>query len=925
MMRIAHLCTLLSLVLSLACFPPTATAQPTAQSSGDSKDDTTEINVKNADIAAVIRIFAKKTKRNYILDERVKGKVSIYLPGKVSSGESIRILDSVLALKGFSSVPIGDNLWKIVPQKEAIQSTIPTLTDDDGSNPNPTASLITRLFHLKYVDADAAKQLLSPLVSSSGLLNAYTGTNSLIFIDSEDNIERLIRIAQSLDVPSSDREMTIIPIEHADAVDIATKLSEILTDSAEQDSSNRASALDSIRARLRQTSSRNSSSKNSETPDSAGSSATISSQGREPKIIADERTNSIIVVADEDMTARIRALISQLDSEVDRSGFRFYVYRCQHANAEELADVLAGLSGDGSSSSSSSSSSVSAFSGQNTGSRERGNRFASTQNRLGSQSRTPGRSRSENSSGSTGPTSVQFGENVSITADPATNSLIIYSGKSDYGKIKALLKDLDIKRKQVLVEAMILEVRIDEDTNFSTEFLSSAGGKDGGILAQSTFNNNLATLIQDPTALSNFTVAAASSGTLTLPGDITIPTQTVLLNAAQNNSNVNVLSAPNILATDNEAAEIVVGQNVPFVASTSTSGDNLNNTFNTIDRQDVGITLRLTPQISSSDTVRLDLFTEVSNVVQTSANSDLGPTTTIRTSETTVITKDSQMVVIGGLMSDTVSEVDTGVPFLKDVPVLGHLFRSSSEVSRRTNLLIFITPRIIQTQHDLRDSTITNRDKLDRALKSSNVYPPRDELLFSEDIDKVTEISPYTGKKPSTIRAPRKPLAVAPSPLSPDKQTQSSSNDEVIELHIQPKFATPAAPGGNKDVTPPKASFSAKNSHHTQAKQEQYVILELLTSPDSNLSLPFFSQQGKKGLAGIKLPKGSSAQAKQFFQSGAQYIYSTGGKETPLRTLGVFADLQEAEDLFPEFEERWHTLSPHEIMNIGKGPWKRRG
>ncbi|MCB0332610.1 MAG: type II secretion system secretin GspD [Bdellovibrionales bacterium] len=860
-MRIVTLSSLLALALVLAVYPAQSLAQPVAETSGESKDDSTEINVKNADIAAVIRIFAKKTKRNYILDERVKGKVSIYLPGKVSSGESIRILDSVLALKGFSSVPIGDNLWKIVPSKEAIQSTIPTLTDEDGSNPNPTASLVTRLYHLKYVDADAAKQLLSPLVSATGLLNAYTGTNSLIFIDSEDNIERLIRIAQSLDVPSSDREMTIIPIEHADAVDIATKLSEILTDTTDKESATRTSALESIRARLRQTSSRTSTSSAAEGSEPTGSSATINSQGREPKIIADERTNSIIVVADEDMTARIRALISQLDSEVDRSGFRFYVYRCQHANAEELADVLAGLSGDGSSRSSSSQSSVNSFSGQNTGSRERGNRFASTQDRLTSQSRTPGRSRSENSSESSGTTSVQFGENVSITADPATNSLIIYSGKSDYGKILALLKDLDIKRKQVLVEAMILEVRIDEDSNFSTEFLSSAGGKDGGVLAQSTFNNNLATLIQDPTALSNFTVAAASSGTLTLPGDITIPTQTVLLNAAQNNSNVNVLSAPNILATDNEPAEIVVGQNVPFVASTSTSGDNLNNTFNTIDRQDVGITLRLTPQISSSDTVRLDLFTEVSNVVQTSANSDLGPTTTIRTSETTVITKDSQMVVIGGLMSDTVSQVDTGIPFLKDVPVLGHLFRSSSEVNQRTNLLIFITPRIIQNQHDLRDSTITNRDKLDHAIKYNNVQPPRDELLYSEDIDKVTEISPYTGKKPSTIQAPKHPLSPPPAHLSADPQGAArASEDDVIELHIQPKFSSKS-----EGDAQPKASFNAAHSPTATSSQEQFVILELLSSPDSDLSLPFFSKQGKKGLAGIKLPQGSSVQAKSFF------------------------------------------------------------
>jgi general secretion pathway protein D len=498
-----------------------------AQKDEFAKDESTEINVKNADIAAVVRIFSKKTRRNYILDDRVKGKISIYLPGKVSSEESINILDAVLALKGFTTVPIGNNLWKIVPAKEAIQSTIPTLTEQQKKN--PSAAMVTRLLPLKFVGADDAKQLLTPLVSGNGLINAYTGTNSLIIIDSADNVKRLVHLVESIDVPFSNREMSIIPIENADAVEIAETLGEILGDDSEEKSSS--SGSDSVRARLREQSGSKSSS--GRTPTAAlalanASGETISARGRAPKIIADERTNSIIVVADDESTARIRALISQLDSEVDLSGIRYYVYRCQHASAEELAEVLSGLGDGGGSSNSSRGSDIQLRSDRNNNSLERGNRFRRTQERLQNQQRTPGRSRGEGREDGGGVSNVSIGDNVSITADPSTNSLIIHAGKTDYQKIMELLSQLDIKRKQVLVEAMLLEVGLDDSLVTEFEFLTSAGGKDGGVVAKSTFSDNLATLISDPVQLTNFSVAAASSGTLTLPGNITVPTQTRL-------------------------------------------------------------------------------------------------------------------------------------------------------------------------------------------------------------------------------------------------------------------------------------------------------------------------------------------------------------------------------------------------------------
>ncbi len=889
--------SILNLILSLLCLVASAVAQDDSYE----KDASTEINVKNADIAAVVRIFSKKTKRNYILDERVKGKISIYLPGKVSSDESTRILDAVLQMKGFTSVPIGENLWKIVPLKEAIQSTIPTIMQDSAEL--PTASMITRILTLKYMAADEAKQILQPLVSSDGLMNAYTGTNSLIIIDSEDNIDRLVRIVDSMDVPFSDRDMTIVDIEHAEAVDVAQKLTDILLENSEGSQAGNPlnSTASSIRARLNENQpARTTPAAGTASASGAGTQgATIAARGREPKIIADERTNSIMIVADEDTTARIRALIAQLDSPVDKSGERYYVYRCKHADAEELANVLGGLGGNGASGATNNRRPSSFFSGNsdpnaadsNSGGQNR------AQNRLQSQNRTPGQSR--NASQSSGSASaVNLGENISISADPSTNSLIIKAGKTDYLKLLELLKELDVKRRQVLVEAMLLEVAVDDTVNLNTEWLASAGGADGGVVAKNSFSNNLATLIQDPVALSNFTVAAATSGTLTLPGNVTIPTQSILINAAQRNTNVNVLSAPNILATDNQPAEIVVGQNVPFLASTSTNPTNLDNTFNQIDRQDVGITLRITPQISSNDFVRLEIFTEVSSVVAATLASDLGPTTTIRTSETVVTTKDSQMVVIGGLMSDEVSDDNTGVPFLKDIPVLGHMFRNTSDSYRRTNLLIFITPRIIRDQHDARDESRLRSGEFGAFIDSNEMYPDRQEILDSPNFDQVAELDEWSGTKPTTI-------------LPAKRSEQAQQSTEPLELHVAPRL--PESPRFRQKT-------DVANKSLAQAGSPAFLVLEVLDGKELESELPF---QMYGSYVAVKLPDDASAKVQQFFQVGKNYQYSLGENSLSLRAVGAFTSADEARGLYAELGESWHSLSPFEIMNIGQGPWRQ--
>jgi len=939
---------------ALIAAPLSSQAQTPTEGAGEAtngdigKDSNTEINVKNADISAIIRIFSRKTKRNYILDEKVRGKVSIYLPGKVSSEESLRILDSVLALKGFTTVPIGENLWKIVPAKEARQSTIPTRLE--GHTQNPTSSVVTRLVTLKYVNAQDVQQIVSQLISGDGLVNAYTGTNSLILVDAEDNVERLLRIIDQLDVPFSNREMTILPIQHADVEDISQKLNDILGEGSKKDSSSEAA-----RAALRDP--------NQPAAIPGGGAAatprltmgkTISARGLEPKIIPDQRTNSLIIVADDETTARIRALVSQLDSKVDRSGNKFYVYRCQHANAEELSQVLAGLVGGGSGGGSTGGFGFGSGSNGQAGS---GGLFDGSTGSMGRNSMSGRNSSSfgrNNSSGGFGSgsglggggggrgsgrsgagrgvMSAQLGENMSVTADPATNSLIIAASKPDYEKIKALLAQIDVKRRQALVEATLLEVSIDNSIRTSTSFLTSTGGADGGAFARSEFSseNSLTTLFTNPSKLQGLTLAAASAGSLKLPGGITLPTQSILVSAAQQNNNVNVLSAPTILATDNEEAQIVVGQNVPFLASTGTNAVNLNNTFNQVSRQDVGITLRITPQISSRDYVTLRVFTEVSALVLSTVNSTLGPTTTKRQSETTIISKDGQMIVTGGLIADDVSETDEGIPYLKDIPVLGHAFKANSQARAQKNLLIFLTPRIIKDQFDARDSTIESRDRLEDVIAQYDVQPKRKAVLQNPRIDQVAESNPYEGPKPGTILPPNRAGKEATAPRLPTKESNAAvldgSTDGILDLDSAQESAPVPAKSDVLDLNKAPAAEQPRSSIKPSALNSAapapvaaFVIAEVARGG----TLPF-NKKGTGERFGLIVPSDSSIEAKTFFRSGHTYTYGAPGAQYGVVIRGSFSSPSDAESRYPEVAGSWHTLPASEVKNLGRAPWTRR-
>ena len=400
-----------------------------------------------------------------------------------------------------------------------------------------------------------------------------------------------------------------------------------------------------------------------------------------------------------------------------------HVYYLKYANSEELLPVLLDVTGAAGGQLSRRAAGNRIPAGGNTNRNRRRQNGSSL--RRSSQNRQQAQQRPPNQPAQPGQAAIDFAGEVRITADPATNSLIIAAVPEDFDILRSVIEKLDIRRRQVYVEAIILEVTLDRTRQLGIE-LQGVTGLTNGLGVGRTNLGNLNDALTNPGTLSGLVLAAVSSQTIKLPDGTTVPAQAALLRALDNSNDINILSAPNVLTTDNEEAEIVVGQNVPFVASRATSETNLNNTFATIEREDVGITLRLTPQISEGAMVRLALFEEVSAIIPNpllDAN-EVGPTTTVRSASTTINVRDGQTVVIGGLISDSINNRESKVPFLAEMPVIGSLFKNTERNKSKINLLIFLTPHIVKNEEDAADVSIAERDRF-RSLMDSAGAPRR--------------------------------------------------------------------------------------------------------------------------------------------------------------------------------------------------------
>jgi general secretion pathway protein D len=635
------------LLLALLCLAPPARAE----------EATIALNFQDVEIPVLARFVSEVTGRNFIVDDRVRGKVSIISPTRLAPEEVYVVFQSVLQVKGFTTVPSGA-VTKIVPIRDARESGAA------GGD-----EVVTRILPLGHAEATALVPVLQPLVSKDGLLTPYPPRNSLIVVDAAANVERITALLRDLDAPSAGTLETI-PLRFASAPELAESLREGMGADGEQ--------------RI--------------------------------TVVADARTNTLVIGGSAAAVRRARALVERLDRTPARGTSDIHVIPLRHADAESLVRVLSQLLG--------------LPPGPPPAPRPRGSSLARagaagryTQGYDGGmgQSAPPPEPPPAAAAAAAG-TAEALEAPVRVTADPATNSLVVSATPQDWETLRAVVETLDVPRRQVFVEAIIVEATVDRARALGFEFRATTDLGSYGGLAQSNLGA-LANAAASPTSLPGLLLAAASNEMVRLPNGQQVPAQTFLLTALEADSEVNVLSAPNLVTTDNEEAEIVVGRNVPFIASRATDAANLENLFTTIERHDVGIMLRLRPQITADDLVRLTIFEEVSDIEEvTVGGSDpnlVGPTTTIRSASTSIAARDGQTVVIGGLLSDTIRDREERVPYLGRIPVLGWLFKRDTDRRTKTNLLVFLTPHILATEQQLAENSLRERARMPKAVRQS--------------------------------------------------------------------------------------------------------------------------------------------------------------------------------------------------------------
>ncbi|MGA2411147.1 MAG: type II secretion system secretin GspD [Candidatus Binataceae bacterium] len=781
-------------------------------------DQLITMNFQNVDIPVLVKFISDITGRNFVLDESVRGRVSVISPTKVTPDQAYSIFLSVLQLKGLTTVQAGA-VTKIVPARNVRESA--TLTQSQVPAETQGDRYVTRLVKLRNIDAASIMTVIQPMISHDGLVAVYPQDNTLIITDDAYNVQRLLRIIGSLDVESVEQNVVVIPLKLAFADDIAAQIQKIMT--AREAAAHGATAMPRFG------------------PQPQGSGSTFS-------IVPDERTNSLIVLASQLEMRQIRELIDKLDIRSPNQDARIHVYHLKYAPASEMVDVLNGLLGGGggpstlspatgknslgrgsalgnmngssfgmgSSSAGSSSafgsgssgfgggSSIGASTGSSVGGATSGAGGGFGGGSRGGSSSTNGTGASTASTGG-GPT-PDFTNAVNVTADPATNSLVVSAAPQDYETLERVIDQLDVPRVQVFVQAIIVEVDVNRTKDIGVNFFSSSG-IGGNLLGVGVLNTgNLQTALGDPLGITGLGIGLASGNNCQVPssssttstttttssGTVEVPCDIALMTAIESDTHSNVLSAPTLLTADNEEAMIVVGENLPFVGSASANSALSGQIFNSVDRQNVGITLDIVPQVSQGEYVRLDLYEEVSNVVAGTANNSLGPTTTIRSASTTVLVQNHRTAVVGGLISSDAENARTGVPFLSNIPVLGNLFSDNSRDLTKQNLLVFLTPHIIRTREDLQSLALDERQKFVRTIgrtEVNNMPPSQFEQMYQPTFNRA--VSPQEDLQQYQMPAGTMP---GPSPLSGPPSYPSSSS-------APPPYSGSASPFSSNSAT----------------------------------------------------------------------------------------------------------------------------
>ena len=623
--------------------PGTATVTPMGQ--GD-----VLLNFQAADIHAVVKAVSQMTGRNFLLDPRVKGQITIISAKPVSRGAAYQIFLSALKAQGFTAVDGPGGVVKVLPTGEAKQSA-----HVSPDAPRGGEVITTHVAVLQHISATQMVPLLRPLMAPTSQLSAYDAANALILTDYADNIRRLLRIIERIDQPVSS-DVTVIGLKHASALDLADMITRLAAPPG---------AVPGI-------------------PGQAGAAAAAS--GDRFTIAPDLRTNSLLIRTDNPgRLNQLRSLIEKLDVPATTGGSTRVVY-LRNAEAVKLAEVLRGLLA--------------------------GEARAQVASAPVAVPGLPAAARA----GAARPADASL-----IQADEATNALIINASDAVYNNLRAVIEKLDVRRAQVFVEALITEITTEKAMELGFQWADAGKAGDGAIAGVQNFPRATPSLggailgAESPVG-AGLNIAFLGPK-IRLPDGTEVQTLGALARALEQKNLGNILSTPNLMTLDNAEAKIVVARNVPFLTGsfatvgTGTTGTATpTNPFQTIERQDVGITLKIKPQISEGGVVKLEISQEISSLETAVETTELNRITNKRSIDTKVIVDDGSTVVLGGLIQDQIEESRQQVPFLGRIPLLGALFRYKSDTKRKTNLMVFLRPTIIRTIDDSYRTTLDRYD-----------------------------------------------------------------------------------------------------------------------------------------------------------------------------------------------------------------------
>ncbi|WP_240954189.1 type II secretion system secretin GspD [Solimonas marina] len=714
------------------------------------------MNLKDADINTLIATVSDVTGKNFIVDNRVKGKVTVISASPMSSDSLYATFLAVLEVNGFATVPAGDAI-KIVPDAN-VKWEGGGYTND--SRHLPRDEVVTHVFQLQNVSAAQLVPILRPLMPQWAHLAAYQANNTLIIADRAANVARLGKLIAEMD-QAGDRDIDNIHLKYASASEVVRVLTSMAQSDAKADPSN-----------------------------------------KPPSVIADERSNSILISGDKADRARLAAIVRQLDVKLPDGGGTQVVY-LRNASAENLAPILEGYA-------------------QQVKQQDSANGGAAAT-----------KTASAASGGSNG--------DVKVIADKDTNALIITAPPKEMRQIRNVIAQLDIRRAQVLVEGVIAEVSANKQKDLGIDWIAYDPSKiaAAGILNSSTSSalSSLASSASSTSSAASYAAAGASllgSGGTALVGSYNESTGSLfgaLIKALRSDGDTNVLSTPSLVTLDNEEAKFSVGQEVPFLSgsysnSGTTSSSGVVNPFQTIDRKDVGVTLSVTPQISGAgDTVKLKLNLEISGIASGTAGSS-NLITNKRTLSNVVSVESGQILVIGGLIDDQIQASKSAIPFLSDIPLLGNLFKSTSVKKTKQNLMLFIRPSILRDQQDVdyysrKKYMVVQQQLLDAANRSGSKDAP---LLRSYD-EFLHDSPPVSSKPPAAdgsltmppaneATAPASPVT-APGSADPTPAAQAPAGDAPVVLPGSAP-ATDTAPGAASGETPPPAKTDDGNDGEAQ-------------------------------------------------------------------------------------------------------------